>query len=208
MLSVKNLSYRYETSTPIEYQDFQVANGETLLIIGDSGKGKTTLLHLISGLLKSQQGEILLDSTPISQLKESDRDHFRGKNIGLVFQKPHLLNALSVQDNLLLCQFLAGTPRNRTKIMELLSVVGLQDKSHARVSQLSQGQAQRVALVRALLNEPKLILADEPTSSLDDENAQAVINILKEKAQENNSILIIATHDHRVKESISNYHIL
>ncbi len=208
MLSVKNLSYRYEASNPISFSDFSVEEGGKLLILGDSGKGKTTLLHLISGLLKSQNGEIQLDDTLINELKETDRDHFRGKHIGLVFQKPHLLNALNVLDNLLLCQFLGGLKKDINKIRALLEEVGLGDKAHASISQLSQGQAQRVSVVRALLNDPRLILADEPTSSLDDDNAKSVLEILQKKAQENNSVLVIATHDHRVKESISNYHTL
>lgn len=208
MLSVKNLSYRYEASNPISFSDFSVEEGGKLLILGDSGKGKTTLLHLISGLLKSQNGEIQLDDTLINELKETNRDHFRGKHIGLVFQKPHLLNALNVLDNLLLCQFLGGLKKDINKIRALLEEVGLGDKAHASISQLSQGQAQRVSVVRALLNDPRLILADEPTSSLDDDNAKSVLEILQKKAQENNSVLVIATHDHRVKESISNYHTL
>ncbi|MCR9253738.1 MAG: ATP-binding cassette domain-containing protein [bacterium] len=208
MLSVKNLSYRYEASNPISFSDFSVEEGGKLLILGDSGKGKTTLLHLISGLLKSQNGEIQLDDTLINDLKETDRDHFRGKHIGLVFQKPHLLSALNVLDNLLLCQFLGGLKKDMNKIKSLLEEVGLGDKAHASISQLSQGQAQRVSVVRALLNDPRLILADEPTSSLDDDNAKSVLEILQKKAQENNSVLVIATHDHRVKESISNYHTL
>lgn len=208
MLSVKNLSYRYEASNPIAFSDFSVEEGGKLLILGDSGKGKTTLLHLISGLLKSQNGEIQLDDTLINELKETDRDHFRGKHIGLVFQKPHLLGALNVLDNLLLCQFLGGLKKDTNKIKALLEEVGLGDKAHSNISQLSQGQAQRVSVVRALLNDPRLILADEPTSSLDDDNAKSVLEILQKKAQENNSVLVIATHDHRVKESISNYHTL
>ena len=206
MLSIKKLSYRYSGSEELSFSDFTIEKGDKLLILGNSGTGKTTLLHLMSGLLKGQNGNIELDNTDILKLNETDRDHFRGQNIGLVFQKPHLIGSLSVLDNLLLCQYLAGLKKDANKIQQLLTEVGLKEKANSKISELSQGQSQRVSVVRALLNDPKLILADEPTSSLDDMNAKAVLDVLIKKTEENNSILIIATHDQRVKNSISNYH--
>ncbi len=181
---------------------------DQLLILGESGKGKTTFLHLLSGLLKIQSGSIKINGTKLESLSETQRDHYRGKHIGLVFQKPHLISSMSIKNNLALSQYLAGTKSNDDHILELLELVQLSDKANDRISELSAGQAQRISVIRALLNKPGLILADEPTSSLDDRNAEIVTNILLEQSAKLGAILIVATHDQRVKEKIKNQFVL
>jgi ABC-type lipoprotein export system ATPase subunit len=157
------------------------------------------LLHILGGLLNPKQGKIWLDQTDLYQLSETQRDKYRGQHIGLVFQKAHLIAALSVEDNLLLAQYLSGTKQDKARISEVLASLNLSEKKQAKVKTMSQGEQQRVTIARALLNKPKLLLADEPTASLDDENAAAVIHLLKQQAELNNASLVIATHDQRVR---------
>ncbi|MEL7220549.1 MAG: ATP-binding cassette domain-containing protein [Bacteroidota bacterium] len=208
MLSISKLKYNYLGSVNLVYQDIELEQNEQLLILGGSGSGKTTLLHLIGGLMQLQQGEVTLQGTAYSQLSGYEMDQFRAEQIGLIFQKPHLISSLNVLDNLMLSQMFSKNTQNEEKARTLLQSVGLEGKEQAKISELSEGQAQRVALVRAVINDPALILADEPTSSLDDDNAHAVLDLLLQQAERNKSILLITTHDQRVKERISNHYIL
>lgn len=206
MLSVKNLKFQYDSSTKFEIPDIQLAAGEELLILGKSGSGKTTVLNVLGGLLKPQQGEVRLGETLLSSLQGAQLDKFRGKNIGIVFQKPHILSALTVEENLKLANFFVGQKGNQN--LDLLRELGIYDKRKSKVTTLSEGEAQRVSIARALANHPKLILADEPTASLDDENAAIVVNLLQEQAKKYNAALIIVTHDQRVKDHISKHIIM
>ncbi len=190
------------------YEDIELKQNEKLLILGGSGSGKTTLLHLIGGLMQLQRGEIKLNDSAYSQMSGYQMDKFRGNHIGLVFQKPHLISSLNVLENLMLSQMFSGSEQSKEKALQLLDTVGMGDKGLSKINELSQGQAQRVALLRAVINEPDLILADEPTSSLDDENANSVMDLLIAQADKNKSILLITTHDQRVKERISNQYLL
>jgi len=199
MIKVGGLRYRYQVGKEIAFQDFQIQKSEHWLLLGESGSGKTTLLHLLGGLLSSQHGKIEVDDVDITKLSESQLDHFRGKNYGFVFQKNHLINALTVEKNLLMAPFLAGLKQDRTRVTEVLEQLGLTDKKDARTQDLSQGQAQRVAIARAILNRPSVILADEPTSALDDKSCDQVISLLVNLASQNKSTLVIATHDQRLK---------
>lgn len=208
MLSISKLKYNYMGLTNLVYKDFELKQNEKMLITGGSGSGKTTLLHLLGGLMQLQTGEIQLNGTSYSGLSGHQMDKFRANHLGLVFQKPHLIGSLNVLENLMLSQMFSSGKQSSEKAKELLETVGLADKANSRISELSQGQAQRVALLRAVINEPDLILADEPTSSLDDENAHAVLDLLLEQADKNNAILLITTHDQRVKERISNQYLL
>jgi putative ABC transport system ATP-binding protein len=202
MVRIKGLSYQYTGAQPVQYPDWEVAQGDHSLILGDSGCGKTTLLHLLAGLLKSQQGELMVAGTSLPQLGGAKLDSFRGKNIGLIFQKPHLINTLSVKDNLKLAQYLAQLPQDQYRIHQVLSALDIAGKANAKVYELSQGQQQRVAIARAVLNKPKVVMADEPTASLDDKNAFSVLDILEQQASDNQASLIIATHDQRIKDRI------
>ncbi|RZL30904.1 MAG: ATP-binding cassette domain-containing protein, partial [Pedobacter sp.] len=170
------------------------------LITGASGKGKTTLLHLLGGLLKPTSGSIFIDQTDISKLSDKKLDHFRGQNIGLILQKAHFIASLNVLENIELASWLADKTKKRQKAKELLAILGLEHVEHKLPNQLSVGQQQRVSIARALINEPKLLLADEPTSSLDDENALAVAELLASLSHKYNAALVIVTHDQRLKQ--------
>ena len=199
MISIENLSFGYSDRKILSIAKMEVKDKQHLMILGKSGSGKTTLLHILGGLLNPVQGKVRIDETDLYQLSETKRDKYRGQHIGLVFQKAHLIAALSVEDNLLLAQYLSSSTQDKKRIAEVLKSLNLGEKRQSKVKALSQGEQQRVTIARALLNRPKLLLADEPTASLDDDNAMAVITLLKQQAEMNNASLIIATHDQRVK---------
>ncbi len=203
MIAVSSLSYQYTPAETLQFPDFAVTRGQSVLLLGNSGSGKTTLLHLIGGLLRVQAGSISIDHQDVATLSDSDLDKFRGRNIGFVFQRNHLLPALSVRKNLLMAPWLAGIRQDESRVEEVLSHLGLWEKRHARIRELSQGQAQRVAIARAVLNKPAIILADEPTSALDDFNCERVIRLLLEISENNGCTLAVATHDQRLKSVIS-----
>jgi ABC-type lipoprotein export system ATPase subunit len=203
LLKTYNLQFSYPGQSLVRFPDFVVTAGESLLILGKSGSGKTTLLNLIAGLLKPDQGEIFLNGINLTGLNPRQMDQFRGKNIGIIFQKAHLIAALNVRQNLEMVSFFSK--KKGQDPAKLLAELGIGDKANSSVLTLSEGEAQRVSIARALVNEPKLILADEPTSSLDDENAEKVIRILQEQAAKIGAALVIVTHDQRVKNQVSNF---
>lgn len=208
MIIAANLSFSYVLDQPILFPSFSLNAGEHSLLLGESGSGKTTLLHLLGGLLRGYSGNLQLNSAELSSLSESELDKFRGKNIGFIFQKNHLINALSVEKNLLIAPYLAGNRIDQGHTTEILSELGLDEKRKSRVTEISQGQAQRVAIARAVVNHPAIILADEPTSALDDKNCERVINLLLSVATRYNSTLVVATHDQRLKSKISKHILL
>jgi putative ABC transport system ATP-binding protein len=204
MVTVSGLTYQY-TSSPnaISFPDFSVDAGKACLLLGDSGSGKTTLLHLMGGVLKIQEGRVQIKDTSLGELSESAADKFRGKHMGFIFQKNHLISSLTVKQNLLMAPFLADLKQDENRIEEVLAQLGLWDKKQAKIHHLSQGQAQRVAIARAVVNKPDIIFADEPTSALDDHNCERVIFLLLNIAQQYQCTLVIATHDQRLKSVIS-----
>lgn len=204
MLKTHNLSFAYQASPPIQFPDIQCDAGESLLILGRSGSGKTTLLQLLAGLRKPDQGEVWIGNTNLAELSIRDLDQFRGQNIGLVFQQSHFIRSLSVKENLLLAQRLAGLKPDLDRIHFLLSRLEMIDKLNHQTQRLSVGEQQRIAIVRAILNKPRLILADEPTSALDDLNCEEVYRLLSLQAKEEEAALIIVTHDNRLKAQVSN----
>jgi len=209
MVTVSGLTYHYTSSSnTLSFPDFSVQSGKTCLLLGESGSGKTTLLHLMGGLLKIQTGEVIVQNTPLSDLPESAADNFRGKHIGFIFQKNHLISALTVKQNLLIAPLLANLKQDENRIEEVLAQLGLWDKKHSKVHHLSQGQAQRVAIARAVINKPAIIFADEPTSALDDHNCERVISLLLNIARQYQCTLIIATHDQRLKSVVSTHVLL
>lgn len=204
MISTSNLKYSFSEQAQLIYPDWKVGDNGHGLILGSSGSGKTTLLHLMSGLLQPTEGEVILDNTNISLMKPLQMDRFRGENVGLVFQKPHLISALSVVDNIKLAAYLGGKSGQKERINDLLDSLGLSELGNRKISEISQGQAQRVSIARALINKPKVIFGDEPTASLDDKSCNQVIDLLQEQANKFGATLILATHDHRVKPHFSN----
>ena len=182
-----------------KFQNIDLNSHENLLIIGDSGVGKTTLMHLLAGLLKSNSGSIKLFDKELNQMSSYQLDSFRKNNIGIVFQRPHFVNSLTVKENLQLAQYIANKNDN-TRIESILKNLNIFDKSNKKTNQLSQGEKQRVSIALAIVNSPKLILADEPTSSLDDNNCSKVIKLLKKQATDFGAQLIVITHDSRLKK--------
>ena len=199
MIQTKKLNFKYNDQAAFSFPDISLGKNENLLIIGSSGIGKTTLLHLLAGLLQSDSGSINLYGQDISKLTQYELDRFRGQNIGIVFQKPHFVNSLTVKENLQLAQYL-GNKVNQGRIDDILSSLNILDKKNKNPKKLSQGEKQRACIAMAIVNSPKLILADEPTSSLDDENCDRVIKLLKKQASEFNAQLVVITHDNRLKK--------
>ena len=194
MISTKGLNFKYNEQASFSFPDINLGKDENLLIIGSSGIGKTTLLHLLAGLLESNSGSINLYGQDISKLTQHQIDKFRGQNIGIVFQKPHFVNSLTVKENLQLAQYL-GNKKDQNRIIDILSRLDILDNQNKKPKKLSQGEKQRASIAMAIVNSPKLILADEPTSSLDDENCDRVIKLLKKQASEFKAQLIVITHD-------------
>ena len=199
-LKFEGLKHSYGGAVVLEPPDWSADEGQHWLFLGPSGSGKTTLLNILAGLLAPSAGTVTVAGEELASLSGSARDSLRGRQIGIVFQQLHLIDALTAIENLLLVQNLTGCMTNLQDAYELLERLGISDKAHCYPRQLSYGQAQRVALARALVNQPKIILADEPTSNLDDVNAHRVIELLLEQAILNESVLVVATHDGRVRQ--------
>ena len=199
MVKINGLTYNYSSEVQLKFPDFSLSKGEQALILGQSGCGKTTLLHLLSGLLKPNSGNVDVENENISKMSGAKLDSFRGANIGIVFQTPHFIEALTVKENLTLTQTLAGKSKDVDKVKSLLVDLGIESKFNSKLNALSVGEKQRVSIARALVNSPALILADEPTSALDDKNCDAVLKLVREQAKKHNSTLLIVTHDNRLK---------
>ncbi|MCB1677466.1 MAG: ATP-binding cassette domain-containing protein [Halioglobus sp.] len=191
----------------MEFDELVITTGETLAIKGPSGCGKTTLLQLIAGILKPQSGVISWRDKRISNMAETVLRDFRLRTFGMVFQSFELLEYLSVRDNILLPVHISMSLRLNTVIqrraVELAEKVGIAEKLPRKVKQLSQGERQRVAICRALLLQPEVILADEPTGNLDPGNRRRVFNILLSYALENGATLITVTHDQSLLDRFS-----
>ena len=203
MIKTESLKFSYDGKKYFDFPDINLDSDENLLIIGNSGIGKTTLLHLLAGILKPDSGSINISGTDISKFSDTELDKFRGDNIGIVFQKPHFISSLTINENLKLAQYLSSskTSVDAKKILESLNI---NDKYQQKPNQLSEGEKQRASIALALINSPSLILADEPTSSLDDFNCDNVIKLLKTQAKDHKAQLIVITHDARLKKHFKN----
>ena len=199
VVDIRDLRAGYGTKTVIALPLLQIAKGEHTLLLGPSGCGKTTLLNVMAGIAAPQSGRVSIDGTALDSLGVSERDRFRGRHIGLVMQRLHLISALTIQKNLRLAQRLAEVAVDDAAILHALQTLGVADKLDRFPRELSQGEAQRVAIARAVVNRPALILADEPTSALDDGNCLAAIDLLFAQADAHGATLIVATHDARIK---------
>ena len=198
MISVRQLTYRYPGGAELRFDDVDVAQGGLLLMRGASGSGKSTWLALAAGVLVSSKGDITVAGQSLSALGKVAGDAWRARTIGFLPQKLHLSAALTVHDNLAMAQWAAGQSPDESRVVAALTALDVQALAHRKPSQLSGGQAQRVALARAVLLKPKVILADEPTASLDDDAADASLALLHATAQRLGATLVIATHDARV----------
>ena len=204
MLQTKDLKYSYDGKTMLNFPDISCKEGERWLLLGQSGSGKTTLLHLLGGLRTAEEGDVVVGGASLKNLSKSQLDQYRGKKIGIIFQKAHFVKALTVEENLMLAQNLAGQKISKERIEDLLERLNVGHKLKSKPDSLSIGEQQRVAIARALVNKPAIILADEPTSALDDKNCDEVIKLLEQQAQQENATLLIVTHDGRLKEKFKN----
>ena len=188
-------------TTVLDIPRFQVDEGSQVCLRGGSGQGKTTLLNVIAGITMPTSGRVLHGSIDIAALKEARRDRFRAENIGYVFQTFNLLQGLSALENVLIAAAFAGHHGKpaRERGEQLLERMGLTHRSHARPGELSVGEQQRVSIARAVVNRPEVVLADEPTANLDEDNSDEVLELLKEVTSEVGSILILVTHESRVQ---------
>ena len=206
ILEVKNLSKIYgKGDTLVKAVDdvsFTVEQGEFVAIIGPSGSGKSTLLHIIGGVDTPTTGNVIIDGTDITKLKESPLSIFRRRQIGLVYQFYNLIPILTVEENLTLPLLLDGRKPNKEQIDYLVSNLGLGDRLKHLPNQLSGGQQQRVSIGRALANNPALLLADEPTGNLDSENSKEIVALLRKFNREHNQTVIMITHDERIAQSV------
>ncbi len=179
---------------------FSVAAGEQVVLVGRSGCGKTTLLHTIAGISQPDRGTVEIDGTNIVKLSEAQRDRFRALKLGYVFQTFNLLPGFTAYENVLLAMSFSGQKVNRERAKQLLEQVGLGQRLTHRPPQLSVGEQQRVAVARALANQPKLILADEPTANVDAANQQQIIDLLRERCAADRIALILVTHTPEVAQ--------
>lgn len=207
MLKIRHLKKTFlspdgKTQTIVDIPDFELNSGQQVAIQGQSGCGKTTFLNLISGILQADQPintpgpppQIVLDGTDIAKLSEQQRDQFRGNSIGYIFQTFNLLPAYTVLENVLLGMHFSDIVD--TELAEtMLTEVGLAERLNYRPSQLSVGQQQRVAVVRALAKKPNLVLADEPTGNLDSEQAHTALRLIRQICRQQNAALLLVSHD-------------
>ena len=205
LIKTVNLSFRYPSSDQdFDFPDIQLSKGENLLVSGKSGSGKTTLLHLLSGILSPAKGTVNIENTSLGTLKSHELDKFRGGKIGIIFQENFFIESLSVLNNLSYISKLCGLKPDRAYIGKLLLELGIAHLSEKKPGRLSRGELQRFSIARALVNKPLVLLADEPTSSLDDENCKRFIELIKRTGTSHNLSLVIATHDARLKSEFNN----
>ena len=197
-VEVEALRHGHGSRDVLDIREWSIGAGERCLVVGPSGSGKSTLLHLLAGLATPRAGRVRLAGQDLATLTTAARDRFRGRTVGLLLQSFHLLDSLSVIDNVRLARHLCGLPEDRTRCREVLSDLGVAELAGVRPSTLSHGQAQRVALARAVVNRPAVILADEPTSNLDDASCERVAALIDAEAARQGATLVVATHDSRL----------
>ncbi|MGB3972542.1 MAG: ABC transporter ATP-binding protein [Peptococcia bacterium] len=199
MITAKNLYKNYGEYLAINDVSLEVADTDFVGIIGESGSGKSTLLYLLSGLLAATKGSIFLDDTELTRVSDQELSYIRANYLGFVFQFHNLIPGLTVLENMELPLILTNKnlARYQKKIYDILEQVGLQDYIRQDVNELSGGQQQRISIARALVNDPKVIFADEPTGNLDSENSDNIIDLFGELNKEHKVSIIMVTHSHR-----------
>ena len=175
--------------------DLTVPDGQFIVVTGPSGSGKTTLLSLMAGLDAPTSGTILIDDQDITKLNEDELAELRGERFGFIFQNFHLIPTLTALENVVLSAELGGTSNSHKKSVDLLGVVGLAERMHHYLAQLSGGEQQRLCLARAFVNEPDIVLADEPTGNLDSKNSNRVLDLMMELHQTRKATVVLVTHE-------------
>jgi len=204
MLKTVAVTFSYTKESSFNFPDIELSDSQSLLILGKSGIGKTTLLHLLAGILSPDNGNIFINDTNITGISRKKLDAFRGKHIGIVFQNTIAISSLTVYENLQARLYYSGISKQNEAIETILEQLDLVSVKKQKPNTLSTGQLQRLGIALGVIHKPAIILADEPTSSLDDENCELVIDLLKSQAKKSDANLIIITHDHRIKNSFTN----
>ena len=208
MFQLRDVRHAYNGVDALRIQRWLAEQGEHWLVLGPSGSGKTTLLHILAGFLKPSFGEVIVAGNALGKLKTAQLGRFRGRHIGIVLQRLHLVGSLTVAQNLLMAQFFSGLGENLSRVHEVLDDLGMRHKAEAYPHELSFGQAQRVAVARAVVNRPTVLLADEPTSNLDDEHCMQTLDLIESQAKACSATLMIATHDQRIRARFKNQFML
>ena len=202
MIELTGVRYRYRPDAELVFPDIGVPRGGTLVLRGASGSGKSTLLALLAGLLTPTAGQVRVEGIDVGALPPRERDAWRGRTLGFLPQRLHLSDSLDAASNIALALWAGGEPVDAQRVAAVMERLGIAELLRRRPHELSIGQAQRVALARAIVRKPALLLADEPTASLDDGAAAAVLGALQEAAQDTGATLVIATHDERVLRTL------
>ena len=200
LFKILNLEFKSKATSILKEIDLTIGKNKHLLILGSSGCGKTTLINLMTGLLKPSSGEIFFEDKNYSLLSDQELDNLRSENFGLIFQKLHLIKHLNIEQNI----SLAKNKSHSLNINELINDLGLFGRNKQIAKNLSVGESQRVAIARGIANNPKVIFADEPTSALDELNTKKVIELLFTQAKKTYATLIVSSHDYRIKKYFSN----
>lgn len=201
MIQISGLTKKYklgeEIITALDNINLEIAEGEFICILGTSGSGKTTLLHIMAGLEQPSRGSVLIKDINLTKMKEKNMATFRRRYMGFIFQSYHLIPSLTALENVALPLIFDGAAsKDRTRrAKEMLGQMGLKDRLKNRPTEMSGGQQQRVSIARALINNPKIVFADEPTGNLDTKTSQEIMNILAEKVKASGVTLIMVTHD-------------
>ncbi len=199
ILETLDINHSFDKDRVMRFPNIQLEKGESKLILGSSGIGKSTLLHVLGGLLKPTSGRVNFMGKSLYELSTKQLDQLRGKQIGIIFQKPHFMQSLTAIENLKLSNTISGGKSTTSQVYELAEQLNIQSRLQAFPHELSQGELQRLSICRAFLKKPAMILADEPTSALDDGNTAQVVNQLQSLQQTYDTALLIVTHDARLK---------
>ena len=194
ILELRGLAKHYDTASALRGVDCAIGQGEWVSIVGPSGSGKSTLLNILGGLDHPSEGSVVINGTDINALDEDNLARFRRESMGFVFQQSHLIPYLDATENVMLAQYFHSIP-DRAEAEEALTRVGLGHRLHHRPSQLSGGEQQRVCIARALINNPSLLLADEPTGNLDRSNTKNILELLKDLHGQEQFTVVVVTHD-------------
>ncbi|MBD8390454.1 ABC transporter ATP-binding protein [Dysgonomonas sp. BGC7] len=202
-LITNSVQYSYNKNDTFVFPDIVCEKGEHLLITGASGCGKTTLLHLIAGLVTPKRGSILIKGNDIAQLRGTKLDKYRRREIGIVFQTPQFIKSLTAEENLKMAVSLNNLSVDNIYMDSLFETLNIVHCRNRKTNEMSQGELQRLSIARAVINKPSLILADEPTSSLDDKNCREAVKLLRYQAEKLQAGLVIVTHDNRLIQAFS-----
>jgi putative ABC transport system ATP-binding protein len=204
MIELKRLKYAYQRGKPIIYPDWSLRQGQHALVSGKTGSGKSTLLNLICGLITIQEGDLIVCDRRISEMKGGEIDKFRGRYIGIVSSAPYFIPNFNLQDNLLLAQSLGSGVEDMERVYILLHEMGLAGNALNYPSELSQSEIRIAAIIRAVINKPRLILADEPTLGLTEKDGEVIFRLLTSQAAYYESTLVLASQDPGIQEIFKN----